>query len=77
MKKLAFLTVTAAFLLAACGEVDQSLGRATGAGSDAPAYAGTGKAYVDSGWQPGDKTSWESKLKTRTQNGQNEYTRIN
>jgi hypothetical protein len=66
--------VSAAFVLAACGEVDQSLG---GAKQDAPSYSGTGKAYVEPGWKAGDKTSWESKLKARGQYGQNEYTRVN
>jgi major membrane immunogen (membrane-anchored lipoprotein) len=73
MNKL--ICLAAALLLTACGEVDQSLGRATGAGSDATAHAGTGKAYMESGWTPGDKASWESKLKARAQYGQNEYSR--
>jgi hypothetical protein len=66
--------VSAAFLLAACGEADQTLG---GVKSDAPAHGGTGKAYVESGWKPGDKGSWESQLKARGQYGQNEYNRVN
>jgi hypothetical protein len=73
MKKFIYLAL--ALLLAACGEVDQSLGRSTGAGSDAAAHAGTGKAYMEPGWTPGDKTSWESRLKARAQYGQNEYSR--
>jgi major membrane immunogen (membrane-anchored lipoprotein) len=73
MKKILTL-VSAACLLAACGEVDQSLG---GAKQDAPSYNGTGKAYVEPGWKAGDKTSWESKLKARVQYGQNEYSRVN
>ena len=44
---------------------------------DAPAYSGTGKPYVDAGWKPGDKASWESHLKARGQNSQNEYTKTN
>ncbi|MEK9951228.1 MAG: hypothetical protein VW687_03570 [Curvibacter sp.] len=54
--------------------MDQSL---AGAKSDAPSYNGTGKAYVDPGWKPGDKASWETKLKARGQYGQNEYNRVN
>ena len=73
MKNL-LIAASAAFLLAACGEVDQSM---AGAKSDAPSYNGTGKAYVESGWKPGDKASWESKLKARGQYGQNEYNRVN
>ena len=69
------LTIVAvALLLAACGEAKQELG---GAKSDAPSHSGTGKAYVESGWKPGDKASWESKLKARGQYGQNEYNRVN
>ncbi len=68
------IIVSAVFLLAACGEVDQSM---AGAKQDAPAHSGTGKAYVDPGWKPGDKASWESKLKARGQYGQNEYNRVN
>jgi hypothetical protein len=66
--------VAAAVLLAACGEVKQDL---AGAKSDAPSHSGTGKAFVESGWKPGDKASWESKLKARGQYGQNEYNRVN
>jgi hypothetical protein len=73
MKKI-LIAASAAFLLAACGEVDQSM---AGAKSDAPSYNGTGKAYVEPGWKPGDKASWESKLKARGQYGQNEYNRVN
>ena len=73
MKRI-LIIVSAAFLLAACGEVDQSM---AGVKSDAPSYNGTGKAYVEPGWKPGDKASWESKLKARGQYGQNEYNRVN
>jgi hypothetical protein len=38
---------------------------------------GTGKAFVEAGWKQGDKASWESHLKARSQYGQNDYTRIN
>ncbi len=33
-------------------------------------------AFSAPGWKPGDKTSWEQQLKTRTQS-QNDYTRVN
>ncbi len=68
------IIISAAFLLAACGEVDQSL---SGAKQDAPSHSGTGKAYVAPDWKPGDKASWESRLKARGQYGQNEYNRVN
>ncbi len=42
-----------------------------------PAYMGAvqGGAYVAPGWQAGDKASWEEKIRSRTQAGQNEYQR--
>ena len=66
--------ILAALALAACSEKPQSLG---GAKQDAAAYSGTGKAYTDPGWKAGDKASWESHLKARTQAGQNDYAKIN
>lgn len=73
MKKV-LITISAAFLLAACGESPQGIG---GAKQDSGAYTGTGKAYTEPGWKSGDKASWESKLKARGQYGQNEYNRVN
>jgi hypothetical protein len=61
-------------LVSACGEKPQS---ATSTSKDSAPYVGTGKAFVDGGWKQGDKTSWESHLKARSQYGQNDYTRIN
>jgi len=73
MKKTV-LIISAALLLGACGEKAQTIG---GARQDVPAYNGTGKPFVASGWKQGDKTSWESQLKARGQNSQNEYNRVN
>ena len=69
------LWITAlATLLTACGERPQT----QGAGKlDATSYSGTGKAFVDGGWQQGDKGSWESHMKVRSQYGQNDYSRMN
>ncbi len=72
--KRTLILIACAFVLAACGESPQASG---GARSDKPASDGTGKAYVEPGWKPGDKASWESKLKARGQYGQNEYNRVN
>lgn len=72
--KYALWTVALAALLCACGEKPQTLGAAT---QDTSAYKGTGKAFVDAGWKQGDKASWESHLKARGQNSQNEYTKTN
>ncbi len=63
-----------AVLLCACGEKPQAL---VSTSRDAPAYSGTGKAYAVGGWKQGDKASWESQLKARTQQGQNDYGRMN
>ena len=60
--------------LAACGEKPQTAG---GAKQDAAPYSGTGKAYTEPGWKAGDKASWESHLKARTQAGQNDYNKVN
>lgn len=66
--------VAVAALLSACGEQPQTLGAVK---QDAAPYQGTGKPYVAAGWKPGDKASWESQLKARAQNGQNDYSRMN
>lgn len=68
------LTLAAVVTLAACGETPQT---STGAKSDTAAFQGTSNPYNAPGWKAGDKTSWELQLKSRLQNGQNEYNRIN
>ncbi|MEY4268206.1 MAG: hypothetical protein RIS90_2741 [Pseudomonadota bacterium] len=68
------LILIAAAGLTACSEKPQSLG--TPAQDTAPSL-GTGKPYTVAGWKPGDKTSWESQLKARTQYGQNDHSRSN
>ena len=73
IKRMACVAAVAG-LLAACGERVQTIG--TGGKDEAPS-AGTGKAFVAAGWKPGDKTSWESHMKARAQQGQNDYARIN
>jgi len=73
MKKTLML-IAAAAALVACGEKPQTIG---GAKQDVAPYSGTGKPFVDAGWKPGDKASWESHLKARGQNSQNEYTKTN
>jgi major membrane immunogen (membrane-anchored lipoprotein) len=72
--KTTMLIIAAATMLAACGESAQTAGGAT---QDAAPYTGTGKAFVDAGWKQGDKTSWESHLKARGQNSQNDNVKIN
>ena len=67
------LILSAAFLLAACGEnVQNGLGSTT----DKPAVNGTGvTAFTDPGWKAGDKASWSSHLKARASYGQNDHAR--
>ena len=72
--KYAFWIVAMIATLSACSEKPQALVPVT---KDTPAYSGTGKAFVDSGWKQGDKASWESHMKARTQQGQNDYGKIN
>ena len=71
-----FLAASAAVLaLTACGEKAQT---GLGVKGDQAAYKGvdnTALPFVSPGWQAGDKTSWESSLKARAQNSQNEYTK--
>lgn len=67
-------SVGAVLALSACAEKAET-GHAIR--HDAPMQAGTGSNFVHSGWQPGDRASWEAQLKARQQYGQNEYTRVN
>ena len=68
---LLLLLTTCALALSACGEKAQSLGTK----NDATAFSGASNAFVEKGWQAGDKTSWERQLNSRAQYGQNDYTR--
>jgi hypothetical protein len=75
MMRLVLLGI-AALGLAACGDKPQT---ASGIKSDVPPFesvTGPGSAYVVPGWKAGDKTAWEQQIKTRMQNGQNEYNRV-
>ena len=67
--------VAAGAALSACGEKPQTM--TSGVVQDSAAFQGTGTPFVAPGWKQGDKTSWEQQLKTRTQNGQNDYTKVN
>jgi predicted small lipoprotein YifL len=71
--KRALLFAAVLTALSACGEKPQALQTSK---KDAPAYTGTGKAFVNQGWKQGDKASWESEMKARNQYGQNDYTRM-
>ena len=67
--------VAAVAALGACTERPQTLD--SGVKVDTQPFQGTGMAYASPGWKQGDKASWEQHLKVRTQNGQNDYTRVN
>ena len=67
--------VAAALALAACTEKTQTIGE--GSRHDTAAFQGPATAFTAPGWKPGDRASWDQELKTRTVNGQNEYTRVN
>lgn len=73
MKRLLFGLLFVA-VLAACGETPQTAGAKK---SDAKASSGAvDDKYTAAGWSKGDQTAWETQLKTRTQQGQNEYARV-
>lgn len=67
--------LAAAAALAGCGDKPQTL--QSGVKVDTQAFQGTGLPYAVPGWKQGDKGSWEQQVKTRTQQTQNEYTKVN
>ena len=69
--------LAAATVLVACSDKPQALNAGSACKQDATAFSGTGSAYMDKGWKAGDKASWEQHLKTRMQNGQNDYSKAN
>ena len=68
------LLLIAAAALAACTEKPQTL--QSGVRPDTPAFQGPTSVFTVGGWKPGDRTSWDQELKTRTQ-FQNEYSKVN
>jgi hypothetical protein len=73
MKSACIALAFGALALAGCAEKEQTAG---GFKSDSAPFSGTNRPYVASGWKPGDKTSWEQQLKTRTVQGQNDYAKV-
>ena len=69
------LAAVAVAMLVACGDKPQAMGGAVR--QDTAAFNGTGSPFVASGWKPGVKTSWESHLRARMQNSQNDYSKAN
>jgi hypothetical protein len=75
MKRILIVTAVAAVAaLGACTERPQTLD--SGVKVDTQSFQGTGMPYAAPGWKQGDKASWEQHLKVRTQDGQNDYGRI-
>ena len=72
--KHALWMVALATFLSACGEKPQTLGAGK---QDSEPYVGISKAFADPGWKQRDKACWESHLKARMQQGQNDYSRMN
>ena len=76
MRTILFLV--AVFTLSACGESEQVVvykqGKYQGKPDTRP-YDNAPLAYGDAKWTKGDKTSWETQIKTRNLT-QNEYKRI-
>jgi hypothetical protein len=68
---IVLLIASCAMALSACGEKAQTLGTK----DDATAFSGVNNAFIEKGWQAGDKTSWERQLNARAQYGQNDHTR--
>jgi type IV pilus biogenesis protein CpaD/CtpE len=69
----ALIAVVALAGLAGCAEREQTAG---GIKSDAAPFQGTNRPFVVTGWKPGDRASWESQLKVRTVQGQNDYAKV-
>jgi len=70
-----FILIVAVCMVAACTEKPQTI--TSGNRSDAQAFQGPATSFTAAGWKPGDKTAWEQQLKTRVQNGQNDYNKVN
>jgi len=68
---LVLLIASCAMALSVSGDNAQTLGTK----NDATAFSGVNNAFIEKGWQAGDKTSWERQLNARAQYGQNDHTR--
>lgn len=81
MKSATLVLVAAVTVLSACSEKPQT--NVGGVKYDAVPWSGTGKqadtgtAFTAPDWKVGDKTAWQQQLKARTQQGQNEYNKLN
>ena len=76
---MALLMATAvAVPLSGCGEKAQTLDAGSARKADAKGWEGVtvGNEYSANGYKAGDKTAWETHLKSRAERGQNEYSHI-
>jgi hypothetical protein len=72
-RRIIYVVWPLALALTACKEQPQTIG--SNARQDAAAFQG-GSAFAAPGWKQGDKVSWESQMKARTQMGQNDYNKV-
>ena len=72
--KAVLVAALAVLAFAGCAEKEQT---ASGIKSDTASFQGTNRQFVSPGWKPGDRGSWEQALKTRAQQGQNDYAKSN
>jgi hypothetical protein len=63
-------------LIGACGERAQTITPSVKKLDAAPYSGPTTGAYADKGWKAGDKVSWETHMRARTQS-QNDYAKTN
>jgi hypothetical protein len=73
--KLLFAT-SLLLLIGACGERAQTITPSVKKLDAAPHSGPTIGAYSDKGWKAGDKVSWETHMRARTQS-QNDYAKTN
>ena len=65
-------TVALAVVMSACSEKPQTSGTRK---ADLAPYATANGINTVGSWKEGDAAAWERQLNSRTQNGQNEYSR--
>ncbi|WP_076591138.1 hypothetical protein [Herminiimonas arsenitoxidans] len=75
MMRALFISLMALALFG-CAEKSQSQADARVSGDMPPWDGAKGDPFVVKGWTPGNKTEWETQMRTRAQS-QNEYVKIN
>lgn len=72
----ALLISLAALALLGCSEKSQSQADARVSGDAPPHQGAANDPYVVKGWTAGNKTEWDTQMRTRAQT-QNEYVKVN